>query len=117
MSHNDPGSQINKDKKVAETLTQSAGRGALWQLLGGSWQAVVRLGASTVLARALAPEDFGLVGMALIVRELVETIGALGMGAGVIAKKEANEDDLCTCFWTMGGVRLLLFVIIFSIAP
>ena len=105
-------------KKIdTDALTRSAGRGAFWQLLGGGWQTVIRLGASTILARALAPENFGLFGMALLAQGLISHIGALGMGAGIIAKKDVNENDLCTCFWTMAGMRFVLFIATFAIAP
>ena len=106
-----------KQNPDTNALTRSAGRGALWKILGGGWQTVVRLGASTILARALAPEDFGILGMALLARELITHIGALGMGTGIIAKKDVSEDDLCTCFWTMVGVRFILFIATFAIAP
>lgn len=106
-----------REKVDTDDLTRFAGRGALWQILGGGWQTMVRLGASTVLARALAPEDFGLFGMAILARELIAHIGALGMGTGIIAKKDVNEDDLCTCFWTMAGVQFVLFIATFAIAP
>ena len=49
-----------------ESLGIKAGRAALWQIAGGGWQTLVRLGASIYLARALKPSDFGLFGMALL---------------------------------------------------
>lgn len=106
-----------KQKLNTDALTRSAGRGALWQILGGGWQTVIRLGASMVLARALAPDDFGIFGMALLVRELIDHAGDLGMGTGIIAKKDVSEDDLCTCFYTMAVVRFMLFIATFAIAP
>ena len=111
--------QANQIKKKVDkdALTRSAGRGAFWQIMGGGWQTVVRLAASTVLARVLAPEDFGLFGMALLAQGLISHIGALGMGTGIIAKKDVSEDDLCTCFWTMAGMRFVLFIATFAIAP
>jgi O-antigen/teichoic acid export membrane protein len=103
--------------QAAPTVGSRAARGALWQMLGGGWLSVVRLGASTMLARALEPSDFGLFGMALLAQEIVVVIGNLGMSTGLIAKSEVTEDDLCTCFWTMAGARLLMFVVAFSGAP
>lgn len=106
-----------KQKPETDVLTRSAGRGALWQMLGGGWQTVIRLGASMVLARALTPDDFGIFGMALLARELIDNVGDLGMGTGIIAKKDVSEDDLCTCFYTMAVVRFMLFVATFALAP
>jgi len=89
----------------------------MWQVISGGWQALVRLGASVVLARTLAPGDFGLFGMALLVVELVDYLGGLGMTGGIIAKKEIGDKELNTCFWTMSGVRVTLFCIAFMSAP
>ncbi|WP_457570421.1 lipopolysaccharide biosynthesis protein [Desulfovulcanus sp.] len=99
------------------SLTQQAGQGALWQIMGGGWQTVVRLGASTILARNLDPSDFGLFGMALLASELIMVLTNLGMGTGIVAKKEVSEKDLNTCFWTMAGVRIVMFIIAEFCAP
>ncbi|AEH45614.1 putative lipopolysaccharide biosynthesis protein [Thermodesulfatator indicus DSM 15286] len=67
-----------------ESLGIKAGRAALWQVAGGGWQTLVRLGASIYLARALKPSDFGLFGMALLYQELI--VMALSMGFGTCTK-------------------------------
>lgn len=100
-----------------DALTRSAGRGALWQIAGGGWTTLVRLGASTVLARVLFPEDFGILGMALLARGLVQQIGALGTGTGLIAKKDVTQDDLSTAFWMGAAVQVFLFCVALAGAP
>lgn len=110
--------QVEKTEEVdTDALTRSAGRGALWQVAGGGWQTVIRLGASTVLARVLFPEDFGILGMALLARSLIQRIGALGTGAGLIAKKDATQDDLSTAFWMGAAVQIFLFLVAIAAAP
>jgi len=110
--------EADKQTKIdTNSLTRSTGRGALWQVIGGGWATLVRLGASTVLARVLDPRDFGIMGMAILARELVLHMGQMGMGAGIIAKKDATEDDLNTCFWSMAAVRILMFLLAFAGAP
>lgn len=102
---------------TTDNLTQSAGRSILWQIVGGGWQALVRIGASVFLARALQPIDFGIFGMAILVKEFVGSVGALGMGTGLVAKKEVTDDDLCTSFWSMAAMRLIMFAGMFAGAP
>lgn len=102
---------------VAVSLARQAVRSAFWQVGGGMWITIVRLGASVFLARALTPADYGVFGMALLIREFIQQFGNFGMGTGVIAKKNASEDDLCTCFWFMALVRFVLFLLTFSCAP
>ncbi len=100
-----------------QTLAQRAGRSALWQIVGGGWQTLVRLGASIYLARALRPSDFGLFGMALLYQEFLITALSLGFGSGIIVKKEISEDDLSTAFWLSCTVRFIIFLAIFLSAP
>lgn len=100
-----------------EDLTRSAGRGALWQMVGAGWQMVVQLGASVVLARVLAVSDFGIMGMAMLVQGLVGRLSLLGTRAGLIAKQETSEEDLSTSFWITAVVHGILFLIVFLGAP
>ena len=104
-------------KSAAPPLTQTAGRGAMWQISGGLWQTIIRLGASTILARVLRPSDFGLFGMALLFSEFITVMTNLGMGTGLIAKKNVTDNDLNTYFWCMAGLRLLMFTIAILSAP
>ncbi len=105
--------KLNNDRK----LLRKAVTGALWQVLGGSWQTVLRLGTSMVLARYLEPADFGIFGMALLVNDFVDRMGPLNMGSGLIVKKDVTQSDYATCFAMMCAVRLSLFAIINLIAP
>jgi len=70
-----------------------------------------------VLARALFPEDFGIMGMAVLVQGLVKQVGDLSVASGVIAKKDATQEDLSTAFWMGCAVRALLLIITFAMAP
>jgi PST family polysaccharide transporter len=98
-------------------LTRSAGRGAVWNLSSGALQTVIRLGTSTILARALTQADFGIVEMAVIARELIIRMGSIGIGYGIIAKPDADQLDLSTAFWANVFVQSLLLVIAMASAP
>lgn len=100
-----------------KSLTSQTGRGAIWQLLGGGGQMVIRLSASAILARILTPKDYGLFGMAILAREFVNYMGAFGTGTAIIAKKDISPTDLNTCFWIMLLVRVFMFLAAFFGAP
>lgn len=100
-----------------ESLGVKAGRAALWQIVGGGWQTLIRLGASIYLARALRPSDFGLFGMALLYQEFFTHIFAMGFGSGIIVKKSLSQNDLNTCFWLSCLIRVAIFLILFISAP
>jgi len=98
-------------------LIKASSLGVLWQVGGGLWLTLVRLGASTMLARLLYPADFGLFGMAMIARELIVVVCNLGMSTGLIAKKQVNAEDLDTAFWFMVGVRGIMCAATILFAP
>ena len=51
-----------------------------------------------VLARLLMPDDFGVIGMALIFMDFVKNINELGLSAAIIQRKDITESHLSTSF-------------------
>ena len=70
-----------------------------------------------ILARLLAPSDFGLLGIAMLAIATLETFSQTGFQAALIQKKENVESYLDTA-WTVSAIRgILLFLILFLSAP
>ncbi len=65
-------------------LGRRTARAAGWALLATTGVRLVSLVSLAVLARLLAPRDFGLLGVALVYITYVETIGDLGTGSALI---------------------------------
>lgn len=73
-----------------------------------------------VLARILFPEDFGLIGMAVVFTSFIKVFTDLGFGAVLIQRKEEslNKEYFSTAFWTGVGWSVLIFLIVsFIIGP
>lgn len=64
---------------------------------------ILHIGITAVLARLLAPADFGLIGMVVAVTGFLSLFGELGLGPALIQKKDLSDDHL----WTAGTVSLL----------
>jgi len=60
---------------------------------------ILHLAVKIILARLLTPEDFGIIGMALIFIAFIQTINELGLSAAIIQKQNLNERHLSTSFW------------------
>jgi O-antigen/teichoic acid export membrane protein len=70
-----------------------------------------------ILARLLAPHDFGLLGIAILAISTLETLSQTGFQAALIQKKENIESYLDTA-WTVSAIRgIILFLILFLSAP
>jgi O-antigen/teichoic acid export membrane protein len=76
--------------------------GVLWtsieMLINRGFKFVIKL----ILARVLFPEDYGIVGMAVVFTSIIGVFNEMGIGAALIQKKEKsiNHDDFNTAFWS-----------------
>ncbi len=110
-------SAFGEGRRSGDGLGQRAVRAGFWvfgiritsRLLGS-----VRM---IVLARLLAPEDLGLMGIALLAASALETFSQTGFDAALIQQRERTYSYLDTS-WTAQVIRgVLLFGILLTCAP
>lgn len=70
-----------------------------------------------VMARFLAPSDYGAVGMLAIFFAVSQTFIDSGFSAALIRKKDPTEEDFSTTFYFNFVVSLFVYAILFFIAP
>jgi len=100
-----------------QTLSQRVVRGGFWVFALRIASQVLFLIRTIVLARVLAPGDFGLMGIALLAMSALGPFSQTGFQAALIQKKEDIEDYLDTV-WTVSALRgLVLFAILYLAAP
>lgn len=92
-------------------------RGAGWAY--GSYLAgrLLVLAATAVLARLLAPADFGLVALALVFIALLETVADLGMSQALVVVRERVDEYADTVFTLALVTGALLFCVTASLGP
>lgn len=102
------------------SLNKQIVTGVFWNavqlIINRSFSFVIKL----VLARLLFPEDFGIVGMAVVFTSFVSVFSDLGIGAALVQRREndLNELHYYTAFWTGIGWSIFLYLIIaFGVAP
>lgn len=72
-------------------LSGGAARGAAWNALTFGVNKGLLLLTTMVLARVLAPADFGLLALSLVVVLYLDVLGDLGIGPAVIYRRETTE--------------------------
>jgi O-antigen/teichoic acid export membrane protein len=84
-------------------------------LTGVRWSAIQNWGSKLagfvvflILARLLAPQDFGLVAMAVGLAAIVETVVDMGFGDAIVQRQTLAEEHLHTAFWVAIAVGLAL---------
>lgn len=88
------------------------------------WRFAERCGAqlvtfivSIVLARILAPEDYGQIALITVFTTIMQVFVDSGLGTALIQKKDADDLDFASVFYFNFVVCLVLYAIMFIVAP
>lgn len=95
------------------SITRKAGRGVIWNFLTFGVSKGVLLLTTSVLARLLTKEDFGLVAVAVVAINYLSVIKDLGLGLALIQRRDDVEEAASTVFTinTLLGMGLSLLVL------
>jgi len=78
---------------------------------------VIQFVIQIVLARLLAPEQFGIIAMVMVFIKLAQVFAQSGFNTALIQKKEVDEIDFSSVFYLSLLVACLLYLILFFTAP
>lgn len=104
-------------KIMEDNLKQKTINGMLWQFLQKVSGQLVSFVISVILARILAPTDYGLVALAGMFLGLLGIFSNGGLGPALIQQKHVDEEDYNTMFVTQLVFASFLYVIVYFLAP
>lgn len=88
------------------------------------WKLAERIGAqgvnlivSIVLARILAPEDYGIIALVTIFITISNVFIESGLPTALIQKKDADDLDFSSVFYCNIVISIILYIIIFFVSP
>lgn len=88
------------------------------------WRFLERIGAQTVsfivsiiLARLIAPEYYGKIALVTVFTAILQVFVDSGLGNALIQKKDADDLDFSTVFFTNIVFCLVLYALLFFVAP
>ncbi len=89
-------------------LRSLAVRGMMW--VGGDQigRRVIDQIFAIILARLLAPKDFGLLALAAVFTSFLRIFGNMGLGASIVQRREVDDEYLSTAFWANLTAGLIL---------
>jgi teichuronic acid exporter len=91
--------------------------GLFWSFTDNFLQQIVNFIVGIVLARILLPEEFGLLGIISVFIAVSNTFVNNGLCDALINKKEPNEKDYNTVFWTNVLLGFFIYLLLFIAAP
>jgi len=99
------------------TLTEKVARGTAWVFGIRFVNQLFYFGRIVILARLLAPRDFGLFGIAMFVLGILDAVSQPGLQQAIIQKKESSKDYMDAA-WTAMVIRgVALSVLMWCLAP
>jgi O-antigen/teichoic acid export membrane protein len=100
-----------------EDLRKKTVSSLIWKLFEQSASSVVSLVVQIVMARLLAPDEFGMLAIMLVFVNVGNVIVQSGLNTAIIQGPDVTERDYSTVFWMSFTVSIVLYAIIFCSAP
>lgn len=104
-------------KPSSASLTDRTVAGLLWMAWGKVAHTTLQVVVLAVLARLLAPADFGVVSAALIVIGFSAIISHLGLGPALVQRPELHRRHVDTAFVVSFSLGIALGVLLWAAAP
>src|SRR5918997_5502151 len=98
-------------------MEERAIRGVPWTLLAYASSKLVTVATTLVLARLLAPSDFGLVALAWVALGLVGVLRDLGLSATLVVRQDLDRTAQGTLLTLMLAIGTATAVVIAATAP
>lgn len=105
------------ETNMPQSLKKQAFVGVVWSAIESFSVKGITFLIQIVLARLLAPADYGIIGMLAIFMQIGQVFVDSGFANALIQKKECTEEDFSTVFYYNLAIAVLLYLLFFFIAP
>lgn len=98
-------------------MSSQMARGSVWVFVSYSIQQLITLGRTMILARLLAPADFGLMGYANLATAALLILTETGVWPAVIQRKDLDAETEHTAWFIMAARSMIVTLAIIALAP
>lgn len=107
-----------QENRTSSSNAKATTIGAIaWKILERSGSSVISLVVQFVMARLLAPEQFGMLSIMLVFVSLGNVVVQSGMNTALIQASEVHRVDCSTVFWMSFTISAALYIAVFLTAP
>jgi len=92
-------------------------KGLTWDLVGSFFRQFVSFFITIILARLLSPEEFGVVGMAIVFISITQVFIDVGFTSGIIQRRDVKGIVYSSVFYANLSISILLSLLILLVAP
>jgi O-antigen/teichoic acid export membrane protein len=99
------------------SLKQKAVSGVKWTAVSTIFSTFFQVVRIVVLGRLLAPEDFGLMAMMVVVTGFAGIFGEMGLGSAIIQRPNPTKNELSSLYWANVFFGFIVYGFLFAITP
>jgi O-antigen/teichoic acid export membrane protein len=110
-------SDVFETRHLTGNLRERSVRGGVFTILAQVAKFILQLGSTIVLARLLAPSDFGLLAMALVFTSFVAVFTDAGLSTATVQHQQINHAQISTLFWINAALGIGLMLLVMALAP
>lgn len=100
-----------------QSLSDTAARGVAWIGGGQIMRQLIQVASQLVLVRLLAPDAFGLLGMAMFFIGIGQLLADFGIGSAIVQSRADGDAVLSSCFWLNVAVAGTLALMVLAASP
>lgn len=98
-------------------LKQKAIKGVVWSAIEKIGVKAMAFIVSVVIARILAPSDYGLIGMIMVFIAIANIFINSGLSQALVQKKDCSDTDKTTVFFFNITVSIVCYILLYVLAP
>src|SRR6266478_8267142 len=106
-----------EDHRESKDLGRLALRGGAVSVAMQYGNGVLQIVAAVVLARLLAPEDFGLVAIVTVLTSFAPFLIDFGLGDATAQKSKITRSQVSSLFWLSSGLGLAVAMVVAACSP
>jgi O-antigen/teichoic acid export membrane protein len=106
-----------EDHSASKDLGRRALRGGFVSLAMQYGNGALQILAAVILARLLAPEDFGLVAIVTVLTSFAPLLIDFGLGDATVQRSKITQRQVNSLFWLSSGIGLAVAVIVAVCSP
>src|SRR5688572_19119510 len=95
-------------------LKTKAIKSTAWYIGTRVWIQALSWGVTLVLARLLAPEDYGIFAMAFTVITFMQLFQEFGLGVSIVQRQNLSKPQINAIFWLLFGVSIVVVALSFA---
>lgn len=102
---------------MSDSLRSKTLSGVFWAFVERIGTQAVQFAVTIVLARLLAPDDYGVIAITAVFIAFSHLFVDCGLGSALIRKNDRTNNDFSTVFWTNLALALVCYSVLFVLAP